>query len=153
MKSLLSMKNSNVNLPKKNAPKQPPVALNPLEEQMTMTMLHALQLERTIWLMAAERGGAMVVDEAALNPLWQTKFERVDVDGKQHPTLLRITATQLPDPSDGQIRLLADLLAGQPEEATPAALLQAGLSGYPPAYIIARIAPLVVARDGKWNRV
>lgn len=153
MKSLLSMKNTNETSPKKNAPKQPQVALSPLEEQMSMTMLHALQLERTIWLMAAERGGAMVVDEAALNPLWQTKFERVEVEGKQHPTLLKITATQLPEPNDGQIRMLADLLAGQPEEATPAALLQAGMSGYPPAYVIARMAPLVVARDGKWHRV
>lgn len=118
-----------------------------------MTMLQCLQLERTIWLMAAERGGAMVVDEVGLNPLWTTKYERVEVDGKEHPTLLRITATQLPEPADGQIRALADLLAEQPEEATPSALLQVGLTGYPPAYICARLAPLVACRDGRWARV
>ena len=103
--------------------------------------------------MATEQGGAMVVDEAALNPLWQTKFERVVVDGKPHPTLLKIVADKLPEPSNSQIQMLADLLAGQPEETTPSALLQAGLSGYPPSYICARLAPIVVSRDGTWNRV
>lgn len=119
-----------------------------------MLTLQALQLERTIWLMANERGGEMVVDEAALNPLWTTNFARVEVEpGKNHPTLLRITATQLPEPTDGQIKKLADLLAGQPEEATPAALLQVGMSNYPSSYVVARLAPLVVCRDGKWGRV
>lgn len=150
------MKNSNPNSPAKNSPNgRPPLpaAAGPLEEQMTMLMMQSLQLERTIWLMAAERGGAMVVDEATLNPLWQTKFERVVVEGKPHPTLLRITATQLPEPTDGQIRQLADALAGQPEAATPAALLQVGMSGYPPSYVCARLAPLVVCREGAWARV
>lgn len=118
-----------------------------------MLLLQCLQLERTIWLMAKEQGGATVVDEAALNPLWQTKFERVAVDGKLHPTLLKITATQLPEPTDGQIRQLADALADQPEEATPAALLKVGMSGYPPSFVCARLAPLVACRDGKWSRV
>lgn len=153
------MRNQNPNSPAKNSPPsnpQVPRSLGPVEEQMTMlTMLtmQMLQLERTIWLMATERGGVIVVDEAALSPLWQTTFERVEVEGKPHPTLLKITATQLPDPTDGQIRQLADALAGQPEEATPEALLKVGMSGFPPAYVCARLAPLVVCRDGKWNRV
>lgn len=124
-----------------------------IQQQMTMLMMQALQLERTLWLMTKEHGGSMVVDEASLNPLWQTKFERVVVDGKEHPTLLKITASQLPEPTDGQIKLLADALAGQPEEATPQALLQVGMSGFPPSYVVARLSPLVVCRDGKWNRV
>ncbi len=115
--------------------------------------MQSLQLERTIWLMAREHGGAIVIDEASLNPLWDIKYERVKVEGKDHPSLLKITATQLPEPTDSQIKALADTLADQPEEATPQALLAVGLSNYPPSFVVARLAPLVVCRDGKWNRV
>ena len=115
-----------------------------------MLLMQALQLERTVWLMAKEHGGAMVVDEAALNPLWKTKFERVEMEEKPHPTLLKITADQMQEPSDGQIQKLAGLLAGRGEEATPDALLQCGMSGFPPAYVCGRLAPLVQCRDGKW---
>lgn len=136
---------------KKSAPKSSPQqnAVNPIEEQISLMMLQQLQLERTIWLMANERGGEMVIDEAALSPLWMTKFNRVEGASQ---TLLRITASQLQEPTDSQIKRLADLLADKPEEATPQALLESGLSNYPPSYVVARLAPLVQCRDGKWVR-
>jgi hypothetical protein len=139
--------------PKSPVKKQPPNLPPDLMQHIGQLTMQSLQLERTIWLMAKEHGGAMVVDEAALNPLWDLKYERVQVEGKDHPSLLKITATQLPEPTDSQIKLLADELAGQPEEKTPEALLKAGMAGYPPSFVVARLAPIVVCRDGKWNRV
>lgn len=115
-----------------------------------MAMLQNLQLERTLWLMANEAGGAIVVDEAALNPLWDLKFERV---AGAAPTLLRITASSLQEPSDGQIRKLASLLAGQPEDRTPSALLECGMMSLPPSYVVSRLAPLVRCQDGHWKSV
>ena len=113
-----------------------------------MLTMHALQLERVIWLMAHEQGGAVVVDEAAINPLWTTKYERVK--GKE--TLLKVTADQLPEPTDSQLLKLVTLLNGQTEESTPEALMKVGMSGYPPSYVIARLAPFVQCRDGKWKK-
>lgn len=136
--------------PKKPQPPQVPRVLGSSEEQMTMLTAHCLQLERVIWLMAAKHGAAVEVDEAGLNPLWTTRYDRVPGAAQ---TMLKITATQLPEPTDGQIVKLAELLAGQPEEATPSALLQVGMSGYPPSYVCGRLAPLVVCRDGKWAKV
>lgn len=148
------MKNSKPNSSPKNPHQPSPQGMDPITNQLTLQMLHALQLERLIWLMAREAAGAVVVDEASLNPLWDASYERVKMeDGKDHPTLLKITANALPEPSDTQIRKLAELLNGQPEEATPAALMQCGMSGFPPGYVTARLAPLVVCKDGKWGSV
>lgn len=145
-----------MNNEKKNSPPKKPVMppgakpLNEVEQHMTMLMMQNLQLERTIWLMAQKAGGHVVVDEAVLNPLWKADFDRVPGESQ---TLLKITASQLPEPTDAQIVKLAELLAEQPEEATPSALLQAGMSGYPPSYVCARLAPMVRCQDGKWQRV
>ncbi len=154
MKSLPNMNASKPKSPSKNSPPPMPESEQILQEFSRLTM-QSLQLERTIWLMAREHGGAMVIDEASLNPLWDIKYERVMVEGEKenHPSLLKITATQLPEPTDGQIKALADALADQSEEATPQALLAVGLSSYPPSFVVARLAPLVVCRDGKWHRV
>lgn len=90
----------------------------------------------------------MVVDEASLDPLWLTRYERVEGAPQ---TMLKITASKLQEPSANQINRLAELLANQPEEATRDALLQVGLSNYPPAYVCSRLAPLVRCLNGKWT--
>lgn len=134
---------------KNSEPKSQPKKLSPMEEQLTMLTTHCLQLERVIWLMAQEQGGAMLVDEANLNPLWTTKFDRVE---NSSTTLLKITADSLPEPTDSQLAKLARLLDGKSEESTPEALLQVGMSGYPPSYVVARLAPLVQCKNGKWSK-
>lgn len=136
----------NKSLPKKPLTDAP---LNPAEQNLLQAMAHCHQLERTIWLMAREAGGAVVIDEASVNPLWDLKYERVD----GHKTLLKISATELPEPTEGQIRKLAELLADKSEEATPTAVLECGLSMYPVSYVVARLAPLVRCRDGWWMTV
>lgn len=136
---------------KPNSPPKKPLTeapLNAIEQNMSMAMLHSLQLERTIWLLVRESGGSMVIDEASVSPLWDLKYERVD--GNQ--TLLKISAVELQEPTDTQIKKLADLLADQPEARTPSALLECGMSNFPAGYVVARIAPLVQCRDGIWKR-
>lgn len=114
-----------------------------------MLTTHCLQLERLIWLMAKEAGGAMVVDEASLDPLWSTKYDRIPGGAA---TMLKVEAATLPEPTDTQLAKLASLLEGKSEESTPESLLQVGMSGYPPSYVVARLAPLVQCRDGKWSK-
>ena len=118
-----------------------------LAEHLIRLNAHALQLERIIWLMATDKGGAMVVDEASINPLWNTKYERV----KDHKTLLKISAECLPEPTEKQFEKLAALLDGKPQAEITSALLQVGLSLYPPVYVMARLAPLARCVEGVWK--
>lgn len=143
------MKSSNSKL---SPPKKPltDAPLNAIEQNMAMSVMQMLQLERTIWLLAHEAGGSVVVDEASMHPLWDVKYERIEGASK---TLLKITAVELPEATEAQIRRLADLLADQPEARTPSALLEAGVAHFAPSYIVARLAPLVQCRDGVWKKV
>lgn len=135
----------NKSLPKKPLTDAP---MGALEQNLMQAMAQSFQLERTIWLLVREAGGAVAIDEASINPLWDLKYDRVE----GHKTLLKISATDLPDATEGQIRKLAELLADKPEAATPSALLECGLSAYPASYVIGRLAPLVVCSDGWWKK-
>lgn len=140
-----------MNAQKPKSPPNKPLTdgpLNAVEQQLSSVMMHALQLERTIWLLAREAGGSMVIDEASVNPLWDLKYER----GEGNKTLLKISAVELQEPSDTQIKKLADLLADQPEARTPSALLECGMSNFPAGYVVARLGPLVQCLDGIWKR-
>lgn len=117
------------------------------EVQQTMTLLttQLVQLQRTVWLMAREAGGAMVIDEASMDPLWDLKYERV----KGNPTLLKVEAAMLPEPTPEQITKLADRLRGTSKPPGDE-MMNVGLVDYPFAYVVGRLSPLIVIHQGQW---
>lgn len=111
----------------------------------SMLLIQLQQMQRTVWLMAKTAGGEMTMDEAEMNPLWQIKYNRPD--GSQ--TRLTIKAETLPEPTEKQIKTLAERLIGK-QRALHEEALGVGLDSYPAAYIIGRLSPFAVQHDNTW---
>lgn len=115
---------------------------------MAQLMAQALQLQRTVWLLAKKAGGSVTIDEREMNPLWEIRYKREDGT----PTAVTICAEQMPEPTEQQLTMLAQRLIGK-KSALHLEALACGLDGYPAAYMMARLAPLVICQDGLWSQV
>lgn len=114
-------------------PSSPPKKLSPQEEMMTVLVSQNLQYQRTVWMLVQAAGGEVTIDEAQMNPLWNIKYHR----DKEHPTKLTIKAEQLPEPTEHQLRTLAERVLLN-EKPIHVEALQVGLQDYPGSYIYGR---------------
>ena len=117
-----------------------------LEQRINEILFHSMQLQRTLWQVVTEHGGTVTIDEAALNPLWNLTYERMD----GHKFLLKIAAGLLPEPTTEQLERLAAKLAGT-KNPPDKAMDELGLGEYPRSYIVKSLLPFVVCtKDGTW---
>lgn len=130
---------------KNDSPQKPqPSQRELIEQAMTASVMEVIQIRRTLWLVIQAAGGSVVIDETKTHPLWRMQATR-EPDGQ-----LRLTATQLPDPSSHQISILMNKLEGS-MSSIEQAIDGTDLAEYPPAYLHMMLASRIVQRnDGYW---
>lgn len=115
------------------------------EETLTGLIAQGIQLQRTVWQLVKQNGGSAVIDQEAITPLWELKYE--PIEGK--PNHARIVASLLPEPTAEQLETLAAKLLGTKQH--PADLMkEVGLPEHPFSYVTNLLAPKVVFNNGTW---
>ena len=112
---------------------------------MAATVMEIIQLRRTLWLVVSQMAEKTVaVDEMACSPLWRMKATRME-DGR-----MQLEATTLPEPTEEQLKVLAETLEGS-RAGVGDAMNHTELRDHPPAYVEKCLKGLVIRQpDGYW---
>ncbi len=110
-----------------------------VEQRINQILFHSMQLQRTLWLAAMESKGEIVIDESAIPPLWNLEYTRVP----DHPSLLRIKASLLPEATPEQLDKLAAMLLGKKDDPSDA-IDKVGLGEYPKSYTVKALQSRVI---------
>lgn len=118
-----------------------------MEEALRNRILHCLQLERIIWLLADSLPDkALTVDLRQTNPLWTLKFSNPDAS---LPHFVRFTAAILPDPTPEQLDALAALLMGT-STAIENVQDKVDLPVHPSPYLHEKLSSRITLEKGIW---